>query len=321
MGKTFEEIKHTTVQVNGINMHYAEKGEGPIVLLLHGFPELWYSWRHQITALASNGYHAIAPDLRGFGDSDILPCSSNYTCFHLVGDLIGLLDLLDVDQVLLVAHDMGAMVGWYLCMFRPDRIKAFVSLSVPFRPRNPKLKPIQTLRAFLGDDYYMCRFQEPGDIEAEIKEYGVKHVLKKILTSRDPGAPMLPKGKAFGDYPDNSITLPSWLSEEDINYYASKYERNGFTGPLNHYRNLDWNWELTAPWTGVQVKVPAKLVVGDLDMVYNTIGVKEYVHKGGFKKDVPLLEEVVVLEGVGHFINQEKTKEVNEHIIEFFSKF
>ncbi|XP_010674075.2 uncharacterized protein LOC104890332 [Beta vulgaris subsp. vulgaris] len=316
-----EEIVHKKVHVNGINMHIAEKGEGQVVLLLHGFPELWYSWRHQIIALASNGYHAIAPDLRGYGDSDSPTSSLSYTCFHLVGDIIGLLDLLNVDQVLLVAHDMGAMVGWYLCMFRPDRIKAFVSLSVPFRPRNPKLKPTQTLRAIFGDAYYICRFQEAGDIEAEITECGIKHVLKKILTSRDPGAPMLPKGKSFDVSPESPIILPSWLSEEDIDYYAAKYEEKGFTGPLNHYRNLDWNWELTAPWTGVELKVPAKLVVGDLDMVYNMFGVKDYVHNGGFKKDVPLLEDIVVMEGVGHFINQEKAEEVNQHIIEFFSKF
>ncbi|KAL2926463.1 Epoxide hydrolase A [Bienertia sinuspersici] len=316
-----EEIKHRTLQVNDIKIHIAEKGEGPVVLLLHGFPELWYTWRHQITALASNGYHAIAPDLRGYGDSDSPPCSSSYTCFHLVGDIIGLLDLLNVDQVYLVAHDMGAMVGWYLCMFRPDRIKAFACLSLPFRPRNPKLKPVQTFRAFFGGDYYICRFQEPGDIEAEINKYGVRHVLLKILTSRDPGAPMLPKGKAFEVSPDNPLTLPSWLSEEDINYYASKYEDNGFTGPLNHYRTLDWNWELTAPWTGTEVNVPTKLLVGDVDMVYNMVGVKQYVHEGGFKKDVPLLEDTVVMEGVGHFINQEKAEEVNQHIIDFFNKF
>ncbi|XP_057539001.1 uncharacterized protein LOC130817356 [Amaranthus tricolor] len=316
-----EGIEHRIVEVNGIKMHIAEKGEGEVVILLHGFPELWYTWRHQIMALASKGYHAIAPDLRGYGDTESPSCTSSYCCFHLVGDIIGLLDLLNVGQVYLVAHDMGALVGWYLCMFRADRIKAFVSLSVPFRPRNPKLKPIQTLRAVFGDDYYICRFQEAGDIEEEIAENGVKHVLKKILTSKDPGAPKLPKGKAFEVSPDKPLTLPSWFTEQDLNYYTSKYQRSGFTGPLNHYRNLDRNWELTAAWQGMEIKVPAKLVVGDLDMVYNMVGVKEYVHRGGFKKDVPLLQDVVVMEGVGHFINQEKAEDVNHHIIDFFNKF
>lgn len=316
-----EEIEQRVVQVNGIGMHIAEKGQGPAVLLLHGFPELWYTWRHQITALASNGYHAIAPDLRGYGDSDSPPCVTSYTCFHLVGDLVALIDLLGLGQVYLVAHDMGALVGWYICMFRPDKIKAYVSLSVPFRPRNPKMKPTQILRAVFGHDYYMCRFQEPGDIETEIAKHGVKHVLKKILTTHDPGPPMLPKGKSFEVSPDDPITLPSWLSEEDIDYYASKYETKGFTGALNHYRNLDLNWELTAPWTGVEVKVPVKLVVGDRDMVYNMVGVKEYVHQGGFKKDVPFLQDVVVMEGVGHFINQERAEDVSRHICDFFAKF
>ncbi|GAB4835786.1 hypothetical protein Ancab_000702 [Ancistrocladus abbreviatus] len=318
-----EGIEHRTVKINGISMHIAEKGQGPAVLFLHGFPELWYTWRHQILALASLGYHAIAPDLRGYGDTEAPSSISSYTCFHLVADIIALLNFLGEKKVFVVAHDMGAMAAWHLCMFRPDRVKAFVALSVPFRPRNPKCKPIKMLRTFFGDDYYMCRFQEPGEMEAEIAKYGAKQVLKKILTDRSPDPPLIPKENPFGLSPDNPITSPSWFSEEDLNYYASKYEEKGFTGGLNHYRNLELNWELTAPWTGVQVKVPVKYITGDLDMVYNMPGVKDYVHsnKGGFKKDVPLLEEVVVMEGVGHFINQEKAEDISNHIHDFISRF
>lgn len=154
-----EGIIHRTVTVNGINTHIAEKGEGPIILFLHGFPQLWYSWRHQILALSSLGYRAVAPDLRGYGDSDAPASSSNYTSLHIVGDLIALIDQLGSDQVFLVAHDWGAIVGWYLCLFRPDRVKAFVCLSFPYRPRNPKMKPVQGFRLLHGDDYYVCRFQ------------------------------------------------------------------------------------------------------------------------------------------------------------------
>ncbi|KAL7003111.1 Hydrolase [Sarracenia purpurea var. burkii] len=308
------------VNVNGINMHIAEKGQGPVVLFLHGFPEIWYTWRHQITAFAALGYRAVAPDLRGYGDSDAPASAECYTCHHVVGDVVALVESLGADQVFVVAHDWGAMIGWYLCLFRPDLVKAYVSLTVPFRPRHPAMKPVQTMRALFGDDYYMCRFQKPGDIESEIAKYGTAEVLKKILSDRKPGLPFLPKENPFGISP-NASELPSWLSEDDLRFYAAKFEQTGFAGGLNYYRAMDSNWELTSPWNGAQVKVPVKFIVGDLDMVYTTPGVKEYVHNGGFKKDVPFLEETVVMEGVAHFINQERAEEVNSHIHDFISKF
>lgn len=187
-----EGITHRTVAVNGINMHIAEKGEGPVVLFIHGFPELWYSWRHQMVALAARGYRAIAPDLRGYGDTDAPPCTTDYTIFHLVGDLVALLDALAQDQVtvdppflslsitllfllivtnlrdiahmeirkvFVVGHDWGAMVAWWLCMLRPDRVRALVNLSVAFSPRNPARRPVDSLKAIFGDDHYICRFQ------------------------------------------------------------------------------------------------------------------------------------------------------------------
>ncbi len=154
-----EGIEHRIVSVNGIKMHIAEKGEGPVVLFLHGFPEFWYSWRNQINALSSLGYHAVAPDLRGYGDTEAPTSITSYTCLHIVDDLVALIDSLGVKQVFLVAHDWGAVMGWYLCMFQPERVKAFVCLSVPFKQRNPQMKPIEIMRGFFGDDYYICRFQ------------------------------------------------------------------------------------------------------------------------------------------------------------------
>lgn len=156
-----EGIEHRFVNVNGINMHVAEKGNGPVILFIHGFPELWYSWRQQMAALSSHGFRAVAPDLRGYGDSDAPQSPDVYTCFHIVGDLIALLDAVaaDQDKVFVVGHDWGAAVAWYLCLFRPDRVKALVNLSVTFNPRNPSRRPIQSMRAICGDDYYMCRFQ------------------------------------------------------------------------------------------------------------------------------------------------------------------
>ncbi|GMJ07041.1 hypothetical protein like AT4G02340 [Hibiscus trionum] len=318
-----EGAEHRIVNVNGINMHVAEKGHGPVILFLHGFPELWYSWRHQIDALSSKGYRAVAPDLRGFGDTDAPDSVTAYTCFHIVGDLVDLLNTIaPQQQVFVVGHDWGAVIAWYLCLFRPDKVKALLNLSVPFVPHNPQLKPVDGWRAAYGNGYYICRFQEPGDIEAEFTEIGTKAVLKGFLTYSAPDPIMLTKGNLFEHLADASIALPSWLSEEEFSYYVTKFDTNsGFTGGINYYRNFDRNWELTATWAGCEVKVATKFVVGDMDLVYHMPGMKEYIHNGGFKKDVPLLQEVVVMEGVGHFIHMEKADEINDHIYDFFRQF
>ncbi|GMH20449.1 hypothetical protein Nepgr_022290 [Nepenthes gracilis] len=315
-----EKIQHRRVAVNGINMHIAEIGEGSPVLLLHGWPELWYSWRHQLLYLSSHNYRAIAPDLRGFGDTDAPPSAASYTAFHVVGDLVALLDNLGIDQVFLVGHDWGAIIAWYFCLFRPDRIKALVNLSVVFMPRNPKIKPIQGLRLAFGDDFYICRFQEPGVAEEEFATVDTARLIKKILTSHNPRPPIIPRG-GWAAPPNDPIAFPSWLSEDDVNYFAEKFKQTGFTGGLNYYRALDLNWELSAPWTGAQIKVPVKFIVGDQDPCISFPGVKAYLEDGGFASDVPLLQDVVVIEGAGHFINQEKAEEISRHVLDFFQNF
>ncbi|CAI0467288.1 unnamed protein product [Linum tenue] len=287
-------IRHSNLTLNGINVHVAESGpaDGPVVLFVHGFPELWYCWRHQMAAVASNGYRAVAPDLRGFGDTDAPADPASYTALHVVGDLVA-----------------------------PDKVKALVNMSVLFNPRSPNRKPLPTLKAFLGDDYYVCRFQEPGVIEAEFAELGTERVLKEFFAYHTPAPLYMPKGKPFGHSQDAQIALPPWLSEEDLKHYTDKFEKTGFTGGLNYYRNIDRNWELTAPWQRDQVKVPVKFIVGDQDLTYNTGNARDYIGKGGFKRDVPFLQEVVVMPGVGHFLNEERADEINSHIVEFIRKF
>ncbi|KAL5791856.1 hypothetical protein ACOSP7_000450 [Xanthoceras sorbifolium] len=250
------------------------------------------------------------------------PSLTSYTPFHIVGDLVGLIDKLGVEQVFLVGHDWGAMIAWYFCMFRPDRVKALVNMSVVFFPRNPAMKPVDGFRAMFGDDHYICRFQEPGEVEEDFAQIDTTKLMKKFLISifNTPKAPCVPKETGFRGLPDPPA-LPSWLSEEDINYYATKFHQKGFTGGLNYYRCLNLTWELAAPWMGAQIKVPVKFIVGDLDLTYHIPGIKEYIHNGGFKKDVPMLQEVVVMEGVAHFLNQEKPEEVSEHIYDFIKKF
>ncbi|GFQ03405.1 bifunctional epoxide hydrolase 2 [Phtheirospermum japonicum] len=316
-----EKIEHKIIPVNGIKMHVAELGQGPLVLFIHGFPELWYSWRHQMAFVAARGYRAVAPDMRGYGDTTGAPLDdpSKFTMLHLVGDLISLLDAVAPNEgkVFVVGHDWGAYVAWRLCLYRPDRVRALVNLSVAFSPWNPGMSPVEKFRSLYGDDHYICRFQEPGDIEAEFEKLGTKEVLKNIFAFRTPGPLYFPKGKGFGYSADRA----PWLSEEELDYYVTKFEKTGFTGGVNYYRALDINHELNAPWCGAQVKVPAKFLIGELDLTYHVPGTKDYIHKGGFKKFVPLLEDVVVLEGAAHFVNQERPDEINEHIYAFLKQF
>src|SRR5579884_1506736 len=151
------EIRHRFVETNGIRMHLAEAGEGPLVLLLHGLPETWYSWRHQLRALAEAGYHAVAPDQRGYGQTDRPAEVERYTQLHLVGDVIGLLDALSEARAVVVGHDWGAPVAWNTALFRPDRVRGVVGLSVPYLPRGP-VSMLAAMRSILGDGFYMSYF-------------------------------------------------------------------------------------------------------------------------------------------------------------------
>ncbi|KAI3665423.1 hypothetical protein L6452_44050 [Arctium lappa] len=290
------DVNHHRIKTNGIWMHVAEKGEqgGPLVLLLHGFPDTWFSWRHQIPHLASHGYHVLAPDLRGYGDSDSPLSPTSYTIFHIIADLLGLLDHFNHQQVFVVGHDWGAEAAWRLSLFRPDRVKGMVALSVPFFPRSPDISPTQFFKQSYGDDLYISQFQEPGRAEKAFAKYDYLTVMKKFLLMDKL---VSPPGMEFID----CLVTPS---------------ESGFTGGLNYYRAMDLNWELQAAWQGSKVTVPSKLIIGDKDIGFG--GTKEYVVGDVFKGLVPDAE-VVILEG-HHFIQQEKPKEVSDQIISFLDK-
>jgi len=313
------DITHRFLETNGIRMHIAEAGQGPLVLLLHGFPESWYSWRHQLAALAQAGYHAVAPDQRGYGQTDRPAEIEKYTQLHLVGDIIGLLDALQEEQAVIVGHDWGAPVAWGAALMRPDRIRGVVGLSVPFVPRGPA-SILTTMRSLLGEGFYMAYFQQPGVAEAEL-ERDVRTTIRALLYSAsgdapaDRGAsqPVVPQGGGFLDIMLDPETLPAWLTEQDIDYYTSEFERTGFSGGLNWYRTIDKSWELMAAWTGAPVLPPALYIAGERDLVVNFSGMSEEI--ANQRASVPQLKETLLLPGCGHWTQQERPVEVNAALL------
>lgn len=314
-------VSHRRVYTNGIWMHIAEKGEegqGPLVLLIHGFPQLWSCWRHQISSLAEHGFHVVAPDLRGYGDSDCPTDPSSYTLLHIVGDLIGLLDELGHKQAFVVGHDWGAEIAWHLCLFRPDRVKALVNLGIPYRPRSPEMKPLQFMNKVFGEGLYISQFQEPGRAEKSFSKHDCLTVLKKFLLLNGPDPLVAPPGVEIIDFLETPSSLPPWISEDELQYCASKFQKSGFTAALNYYRAMDMNWELLGAWQGAKISVPTKLIVGDKDMGFQSFGTKAYIEGQQFKSLVPNVE-VLVIDG-HHFIHQEKAEQVTLEILSFFKK-
>ncbi|MHB8573869.1 MAG: alpha/beta fold hydrolase [Dehalococcoidia bacterium] len=317
------EIRRRTVETNGIKMHIAEAGEGPLVVMCHGWPESWYSWRHQLIALAAAGYHAVAPDQRGYGQTDKPREIDKYTVLHLVGDIVGLLDALGEKTAVIAGHDWGAPVAWNSALLRPDRFRGVVGLSVPYTPRGP-VTITQAMRAAGAKNFYMLYFQEPGVAEAEF-ERDVRTTMRKVLYAASGDAPrtgelggFVPEGGMLAASPDPQ-TLPAWLTEADIDFYTGEFQKSGFRGGLNWYRNIDRTNELMAPWNGAPVTAPALFMAGTRDIVMSFPGVKERVAAGGLKEFIPNLRTSVLLPDCGHWTQQERPIEVNAAMIEFLN--
>ncbi len=319
-------LRHRTVETNGIRMHLAEQGEGPLILLCHGFPESWYSWRHQLSALAEAGFHAVAPDMRGYGLTDQPREIDQYTVFHLVGDMVGLLDVLDASSAVIAGHDWGAMVAWYAALLRPDRFPRVIGLSVPYWQRGPA-RPTTIMPQTEDAVFYQLYLQTPDVPEAEL-EQDVRRYIRGILYSNSGGntrrAPrdevgMVPRKGGLvarmASHLANPAILPPWLTEADVDFFAAEFARTGFRGGLNYYRNIDRNWELLAPFAGATVTVPALYIAGDRDLVMAFRGMDQLV--ANLAHFVPQLRRTVILPGCGHWTQQERAAEVNEAMIEF----
>lgn len=324
------EITHRFIETNGIRMHLAESGAGPLVVLCHGFPESWYSWRHQLQALGEAGFHAVAPDMRGYGQTDRPKAIDQYTLLHLTGDMVGLLDALGAGTAVIVGHDWGGPVAWHSALLRPDRFRAVIGLSVPFVPRRPT-RPTDGMPQNEDAFFYQLYFQEPGVAEGEF-ERDPRRTIRSILFSASGDAPrpgshaqaanevgMVPRNGGFLSRMANPETLPSWLGEKDVDFYVQEFTRAGFGGGLNWYRNIDRNWELLAPFAGSPVTVPALYMAGDRDLVVAFRGMNQLIPN--LKLFVPQLRSTVMLPGCGHWTQQERAGEVNEAMIGFLRQF
>ncbi|MDR3469686.1 MAG: alpha/beta hydrolase [Xanthobacteraceae bacterium] len=305
-----------TISLNGIDMFIREQGQGPLVLLCHGWPELSYSWRHQIGALAEAGYRVVAPDMRGFGRTGAPAEIDAYTIFHTVGDMVALVGALGAAQAVIIGHDWGAPVAWHAAMFRPDIFTAVGGLSVP-PPRRGRARPLETLRKEGIENFYWQYFQEPGIAEREF-EADVDFTMRAVFSKgfSDTGmSQMLKPGLGFLGDRGIPRDLPPWLSEDELAVFVTAYRKSGFRGGLNWYRNLDRNFDLTAPWHGAQIHQPSIFIAGSADeVVTGLIGAKRVAD---MEKVLPNLRQKLLIDGAGHWVQQECAAEVNARLIAF----
>ena len=304
-----------TIAANGIELFLLEQGQGPLVVLCHGWPELSYSWRHQISAIADAGFHVVAPDMRGYGRTSAPADIAAYSIFDTVGDMVALVTALGETKAVIVGHDWGAPVAWHAALFRPDMFTKVAGLSVP-PPFRGRARPLDSLSASGVTNFYWQYFQTPGVAEAEF-ERDVATTMRKILGRgvSDPAALYVTEDKGFlGNIPP-VVTLPNWLSEADISHFAEAYRHSGFHGGLNWYRNLDRNWDLTAPWQGAQIHQPSLFIAGSRDSVITgLIGAKRV---NELERVLPNLRQRLIIEGAGHWVQQERPDEVNAALIAF----
>ncbi len=300
-GRTGATRTRTVSVGEGIELSVSEAGEGPLVVLCHGFPELAYSWRRQIPALAAAGYRVIAPDMRGYGGSSAPAAVEAYDVLALCGDMCGLLDAAGEERAIFVGHDWGANVTWWLAAIHPERVRAVAGLSVPFVPRAPAA-PIPIMRSHLGEDFYIVWFQEPGVADAEL----ASDVRRTLTTSRQWTAQWAEEDGA-------QRKRPEWLSQPELDVYVEAFERTGFTGGLNWYRNIDRNWERTAPYGERRIEQPAMFLTGELDPV------RRFMPAEAMDGWVTDLRASVVVPGAGHWVQQQEPELVNAALLDWLA--
>ncbi|CAM3166632.1 epoxide hydrolase [Mycobacterium intermedium] len=310
------------VDTNGVRLRVVEAGDrgAPVVVLCHGFPELAYSWRHQIPVLAEAGYHVLAPDQRGFGGSSSPEPIEAYDIHQLTGDIVGLLDDVGADKAVWIGHDWGSVVVWNAPLLHPDRVAGVVSLSVPVVTRSRK-PPTQAFRDIFGDNFfYILYFQEPGVADAELNAdpaRTMRRMMGSLQLTDDPDAQgaalrMVAAGpEGFIERLPEPDGLPEWISQDELDHYISEFARTGFTGGLNWYRNFDRNWETTSDLADATISVPCLFIGGTGDPVLS------FTPRDRAARVITGPYREVMIEGAGHWLQQERPDEINAALLEY----
>jgi pimeloyl-ACP methyl ester carboxylesterase len=309
------------VETNGVQLRVIDAGDtgAPVVLLAHGFPELAYSWRHQIPALAEAGYRVLAPDQRGYGGSSKPGAVDAYNVVELSADIVGLLDDVGAERAVIVGHDFGSVVAWAAPLLHPDRFAGVVGLSMPPVPR-PRVPTTQAFRKVFGDNFfYILYFQEPGPADAELSRdpaTTLRRLMGPLSTPDEAAALRMlqPGPQGFIDRIPEPGGLPDWISQDEFGHYVAEFTSTGFTGPLNWYRCFDRNWELTATTPAATISVPSLFIGGGADpmLAYTPRHRVRDLVSGDYRE--------VMIEGAGHWLQQERPDEVNEALLDFLSR-
>jgi epoxide hydrolase A/B len=305
------------IKTNGVTLRTVVEGSGPLVILLHGFPQCWYLWRHQIDPLLTAGFQVAVPDQRGYAGSDKPAAIEAYNIVELSNDVAGIATALGHERFVVVGHDWGAPVAWHTALLHAKRVRAVVGMSVPYFRG---VVGAMTRQENFGDNFwYMVYFQQPGVAEAELEE-DIRKSLRMVYYSISGDAPegiwFTPK-KASAKFLDGLIDppkLPSWLTAEDLDYYVAQYEQSGFRGPLNWYRNIDRNIEITPQLANAKIEQPSFFIAGKKDLVLSFGGGNLLSAMDQF---VPNLRGKVIIEGAGHWVQAEKPVPTNEALLGF----
>jgi pimeloyl-ACP methyl ester carboxylesterase len=309
-----------TIETNGIHLRVALAGQGPLVVLIHGFPESWYSWRHQIPTLAEAGYRVAAPDVRGYGGSDKPHAIDAYAIKQMCADIAGLIAALGADQAIVVGHDWGAAIAYGTALFHPERVRAVAGLGLPHLGRGP-MPGVDLFRSIYKDRFfYVLYFQQPGVAEAEL-EADVRTSLRKIYYASSGDAQKAkarvehPAGPGYLDRLVDPDPFPSWLTEADLDYFAGQFRDSGFRGPLNRYRNSERDFEQLAAFDGKPIAQPAAFLAGSLDPILRAIPGVDMVEL--MRKQFTDLRDVRIFEDAGHWLQQERPTDVNVALLAF----
>ena len=302
-------------------MRLAEIGEGPLILLAHGWPESWYSWRHQLIGLSKAGFRVIAPDMRGYGQTDAPSEIDQYDIKHLTEDMIGILDALGEASAYIIGHDWGARVATYSALFYPIRFTKLVIMSVPYSGRQDQ-NPIEGLKAVFQDNFfYILYHNEPNGVAEKEYDKSPRDLISKFYQS--PNAPSKPpkitdskrSAGGFLSRIGEPKGMPDWFTQKDLDYVVGQFEQSGFRGGVNYYRNIERNWKLTEDLKDHSIKVPTLFLAGTEDMVIR--GASKEALQSSMKEAIPLLEKVILLPNIGHWVQQEAPEDTNKILLEF----